>query len=172
MKAWLEQNLGIAGVTAIGLLVGCAAFYHAGLRPAKEQAAGLRAALERSHARGERPAATGEEALAVFYRNFSGGSALDALHLVLEAAALERVAIDLGEYRVARERGAKLTRYQITLPVKGEYRAVRRFVARALNDVPGLALDGLALRRESVAATTVEARVQLTLYIAERRERG
>src|SRR5262249_2272198 len=106
-------------------------------------------------------------ALAAFYRNLgSRGEAPAALRAVFDAAAAESLVIETGEYRFAREPGSKLVRYQMTLPVRGSYVSIRRFVVRALNEVPGLALDNLDLRRESVASRSVEARVLFTLYVA------
>ena len=42
--------------------------------------------------------------------------------------------------------------------------SVRRFVVRALNDVPGLALDEISIRRENAGSASIEARVQFTLF--------
>lgn len=169
LSLFLERTLGPGGVLGIGLLLGCAAFYAAGVRPALEQAQELRAEVERAAARAPQRAVRGtpSDALARFYASFGNrAEALAALQLVFDAAAQERVAVEIGEYRVTREAGSRLARYQIVFPVKGDYRAVRRFVARALNEVPGLALDELTVRRESIAAASVEARVQLSLYLA------
>ena len=173
LAAWLqgllERHLGVAGVAGIALLVACAAFSAAGLRPALAERAALRAELERAASGGAaaQPGRFAEEALAGFYGMLGGrDEAAAALRSVFDAAAVEGLAVELGEYRLAPQPGSKLLRYQIVLPVKGSYGAVRRFVARALNDVPGLALEGLDLRRESVSASAVEARVQLSLYLA------
>jgi hypothetical protein len=171
LQRLIERRLGPAGAVGLALLAGCLAFYWSGVRPAAAEVAALRAELERAAqaaARSPRPEAASVQALARFYGRFSApAEVLGALDAVFSAAARERVALDTGEYRVTRERGARLHRYQIVFPVKGSYRAVRRFVARALNNVPGLALDDLALRRESIGSPVVEARVQLTLYMGE-----
>jgi hypothetical protein len=172
LQRFVERALGPAGVIGIALLAGSLAFWWGGVRQAAEEVAMLRADLERA-AREERRApsrAPAGEALERFYGRFAAPrEALGALDVIFAAAAREKVALDTGEYRVTRERGARLHRYQIVLPVKGGYPAVRRFVARALNNVPGLALDDLALKRESISAPAVEARVQLTLYVGEGR---
>jgi hypothetical protein len=169
LQRTLERSLGPAGVVGLALLAGCIAFYWGGVRPVAGEVAALRTELERvtSDARRETPRqADSHEALARFYGRFAApAEVLGALDAVFNAAAREQLALDAGEYRVTREQGARLQRYQIVLPVKGSYRSVRRFVVRALNNVPGLALDDLALRRESTTSTSVEARVQLTLYM-------
>lgn len=169
LQSFLERSLGTAGVLGVALVAGCLAFYWAGVRPAQAEVEALRESLARA-ARAA-PAGRGAprdagESLARFHGFFRAPEdALGALEAVFAAAAREQVAIDTGEYRVARERGAHLNRYRIAFPVKGSYVAVRRFVSRALAEVPGLALDDLAMRRDRIDAATVEARVQLTLYL-------
>jgi hypothetical protein len=168
LQAWLEAYLGVAGVAGAALLAGSVAFYCAGLLPAETKREQLRAELARAAATktpvgGARQA---EQALAGFYGNLGARrEAPAALRALFDAAASEALVLETGEYRLLREPGAKLARYQIVLPVKGSYVAIRRFVVRALNDVPGLALDSLELRRESTSSHVVEARVQLTLYL-------
>jgi hypothetical protein len=169
LQRLLERSLGPAGVLGLALLAGCLAFYWGGVRPLAGEVAALRAELEQvaGNARREGPRqASPYEALARFYGRFAApAEVLGALDAVFTAAAREQVALDAGEYRVSREEGARLARYQIVLPVKGSYRSIRRFVVRALNNVPGLALDDLALRRDTTMSANVEARVQLTLYM-------
>ena len=92
----------------------CAAFWFSGLRPAESDAAPLRAELARAQAPA-RPAARGpqsaQESLARFYRAFaSRDRAYEALRGVFHAAEAEHLALDKGEYRLARERGADLLR--------------------------------------------------------------
>lgn len=173
LQAFLERSLGTAGVIGVALLAGCLAFYGAGVRPAEAEAQALRDSLAGAARNAPdkrlRPGDTAET-LARFYGAFRApADALGALEAVFAAAAREQVAIDVGEYRVARERGARLNRYRIAFPVKGTYVAVRRFVARALHEVPGLALEDLSMRRERIDAQVVDARVQLTLYLGEGR---
>lgn len=166
----LERVLGRAGVVGAGLLVACAAFWFAGVQKAEAEAARLRDALVTAAA--ARPGAAirvnagPAQSLANFYGYFgSRDEAFAALQAVFLAAETEGLALETGEYRLARERDASLLRYQIVLPVKGNYRSIRRFVARALNEAPGIALDDLSLRRDSVQSSALEARVQLTLFL-------
>jgi len=39
-------------------------------------------------------------------------------------------------------------RYQVVLPVKGSYPQVKRFLAQAMHDTPGLALDAISMQRD------------------------
>jgi hypothetical protein len=163
----LERSLGRTGVVGAGLLVAGIAFWLGGVQP-------MRASVDRLHAvlaQAERAAPARaprrpEDALASFYGYFvSREEAFAALSAIYTAADAEGLSLDTGEYRLSRDRGARLLRYQIVLPVKGSYPKIRQFVARALNEAPGIALEDLSLRRENAQSNVVEARVQLALYI-------
>ncbi len=106
------------------------------------------------------------EQLAVFYSYFSEAkSAPDWLDLIYQAAREHNLKLEQGEYRVARERAGQLTRYQITLPVKGSYLQIRGFLARALSDVPIASLDSIKFERQKVGDGTIEAKVKMTMYL-------
>lgn len=168
VSARLERLLGRTGVVGAGLLVACAGFWFAGVQHADREARSLRAELVRAAAadRAAVRAPQGIESLAGFYGYFATrDEAFAALQAIFGAAALEGLELETGEYRLGRERGSRLLRYQIVFPVKGSYPKIRRFVARALNEAPGVALDDLTLRRENAQANAVEARVQFTMYL-------
>lgn len=69
-----------------------------------------------------------------------------------------------GDYRPQRDASGELLRYQITLPVRGAYPKVRRFLAKALRGEPALALDGVGFQTDK-AGGGLETRVQFTLFI-------
>lgn len=69
-----------------------------------------------------------------------------------------------GEYRSTYERNARVHAYQVTLPVRGPYKAVWGFAMSALASIPFASLDEISFKRESVGDTNVEARLRLTLY--------
>jgi Tfp pilus assembly protein PilO len=87
---------------------------------------------------------------------------------IYAAAAAEKLSLMHGEYTGADLPAAGIVRYKITLPLKGSYPQVRRFIAEALKTVPGLTLDDVALQRQKIDETQVEARVQLSLFLARR----
>ena len=168
LGARLEHMLGRTGVVGAGLLVACAAFWFSGVQRIEREAAVLRAelALAGSQPRaGTGPRRSGELP-ANFYGYFaSRDEAFAALQAIFVAAELEGLELETGEYRLGRERGSRLLRYQIVFPVKGSYPKIRRFVARALNEAPGVALDDLSLRRDSAQSNVLEARIQFTMYL-------
>ncbi len=58
-----------------------------------------------------------------------------------------------------------LFRYRISLPVQGEYPAIRSFVSEALEQQPSLALDGMRLQRDLIGNAQIEAELRFTLYL-------
>ncbi|MBA2961847.1 MULTISPECIES: pilus assembly protein PilO [Ramlibacter] len=87
---------------------------------------------------------------------------------IYAAAATEQLSLVRGEYMGAEIPAAGLVRYKIVLPLKGTYPQVRRFAAACATGVPGLSLDDLSLQRQSIADAKVDARVQMSIYVAVR----
>jgi hypothetical protein len=107
-----------------------------------------------------------EDQLQSFYGFFPPLSTLpDWLERIYAAAEKNGVALEIGEYRLVQERGWRLARYQLTLPVKGSYRQIRGFVAQVLTEVPAAALDEIGFRRDAAASDRIDARLRLTLYL-------
>ena len=90
------------------------------------------------------------------------------LKQVFALAGRHGLTLQQGEYRATRERNAKLVAYQVNLPVKGSYGAIWQFAMDVLRAIPHASLDDVAFRRDSVGDAGVEARLRLTLYLAER----
>jgi hypothetical protein len=88
-----------------------------------------------------------------------------ALRRLYAAAGESRLQLEQGEYRLVEIRDAKLSRYQLSLPLQGSYPALRSFLARALNQEPALALTALQLQREAVEATELEATLNFSLFL-------
>lgn len=113
-----------------------------------------------------RAQASRDEQLLKFYGYFPALSTLpDWLERVYGAAEKNGVALEVGEYRLVQDKNWKLTRYQVTLPVKGSYQQIRGFIAQVLTDVPASALEEIGFRRDTVGTDRVDARLRLTLYL-------
>lgn len=105
--------------------------------------------------------------LGTFYEFFPpSGTLPDWLARMYEMADKRGVSLDRGEYKLIEERGWRLQRYQIILPVRGSYEQIRGFVADLLNEVPAAAVNEIGLKREGISATTLEAQIKLTLFFA------
>jgi len=56
-------------------------------------------------------------------------------------------------------------RFQITLPVKGEYLKIRKFLAALPTVLPIVALENVQFQRQKIADPVVEAKIRLVLYL-------
>jgi hypothetical protein len=163
----LLEQLGIAGILGIGLLIACGAFWISALKPAQDELAAQRAALERMQARSPLQPVSGggrAEDLRRFYNLFPAAAGLTAelerLHRLARNARLE---LAQGEYRLER-RATGLWAYRVTLPVRGSYAEVRNFISAVLKDMPGASIDALRFDRKKADDAQLEAQLRLTLY--------
>ncbi|HEV7801960.1 MAG TPA: hypothetical protein VGP15_12860 [Burkholderiales bacterium] len=161
------EGLGAAGVLGIGVLLFCAIFYFAGVRPLERELAAQQAAAERLKARAPvqliavRDRA---EELRRFYGLFPPvdqlPNELERVYALVRAAHLQ---VQQGEYRLE-SRGSGLLAYHITFPIRGTYGQIRQFVGAALKDMSIASLDTLRFERKKVGDTHLEAQVQLTIH--------
>jgi hypothetical protein len=82
-------------------------------------------------------------------------------------AAKNGLSLSQGEYKTAYDRNARLTTYQVNLPVKGSYGAIWKFALGTLRTIPFASLDDIGFRRDSIGDPSVEARLRLTLYLKD-----
>jgi Tfp pilus assembly protein PilO len=173
-----ERLLAMRWPGAVGALLAAGVLAYGGgvLLPAREQAD----ANELKVARAERRATavrSGLEAAPLspaqrrerFYATLPATTEVtQAVERIYAAANAEKLSLMRGEYSGAEVPAAGLVRYKITLPLKGSYAQVRRFIGEALKTVPGLTLDDVTLQRQNIGETQLEARVQLSLFLARR----
>jgi hypothetical protein len=77
------------------------------------------------------------------------------------------LALSQAEYKLADDKNGRYRTYQILLPVKGSYSAIRNFCEKALLEIPFASLDEMGFKRESIATGRLEARLRFTLYLSE-----
>lgn len=109
---------------------------------------------------------TAERNLRDFY-GILGDSSNAELHIktlfaIAEEAGLQ---LDQGEYKWQSDKNSMSYRYQVLLPVKGPYAAIRQFCERALLRMPFVALDELSFKRESIAENALDAKLTFTVYL-------
>jgi hypothetical protein len=171
-RNWVE-GLGWPGIAGLALCVFSGVLAATAISARVGELDALQAEVEELQARylmtgSARPggASTREEQLQSFYGFFPPLATLpDWLERIYAAAEKNGVALEIGEYRLVQERGWRLARYQLTLPVKGSYRQVRGFVAQVLTEVPAAALDEIGFRRDAAASDRIDVRLRLTLYM-------
>ena len=164
-------RLGWPGLAGLGLLAFSLGFALLGTQPERERLAALTTEyarlLSQIRVRGpqaEVPSVHGQ--LSGFYAFFppteSVPAALGRVHM---AARNHRLTLEKGEYKLSREQGFPVQRYQVTLPVVGQYAQLRGFVNSVLDTVPNAAVDELNLKRKDIAAGQIEARVRFSLFL-------
>lgn len=168
------RAVGLSGGVALALALLCALGSWRVVEPLRSEAARLdaeSAALERRwaarSAANERAPATPQQQLAAFDQRFPNEQGIaPALRLLQSAARRHHVALDQAEFRFSREPTELLARYAILLPIKADYRALRRFTRDALRELPGLALEEVNLRRSDPKSPLLEAQMRFVLFVA------
>ena len=175
---WQTERLGPAGKLGFGLLVFSAVFFLVAVLPRQEESKALMAEAEALETRirmelsagsgSPRRRLQGDQALPAFYAFFP---TLDSspfwIGELVRIAGERGVEISGTEYRMVREKDLKLARYEMMVPVRGNYSQLRGFIADALHTVPAMALVDVVIRREGVHAEFLEANIKFNLYLGE-----
>ncbi|HKO89418.1 MAG TPA: hypothetical protein VJU83_12995 [Burkholderiales bacterium] len=166
------ELLGVSGVLGIALLVFAFTVYAATLVPLAnetEHLQNLADQLKTRHGMGgmvDDSIGTPDEQLASFYAFFPKQESTTEWLIKIHAAANESgIALRSGDYKLEHRDGDRLSRYLITLPLRGSYPQIRSFIDHVLQDVPAAALNELSLQRDSVSSEALDARIRLTLYL-------
>lgn len=163
------------GVLAIGVLAICPAFYFSAIRPtqdrldmARHNAISLQDQIALASKALNGKARTPAEQLAEFYRIFPAERYspqwLEKLVALAESRGLR---LNEGEYKATRDKVGRLVRFQMVLPVKGEYPQIRKFLAALPSELPVVALENVQFERQKVADPGVEAKIKLVLYLEQ-----
>ena len=166
--AWL----GPVGSAGFGLLVLAAGFYAGTVLPQAWRLEALqREAVAARPATGparDTPRTPARE-LAAFYAYFPAADELpEILQAVYHAARRQDLTLERGEYKVTRPASGGMFEYQLTFPVKGTYPQLRKFLQRALAEVPALGLESIQLERQKVGDTVLDAKITLAIHLGRR----
>ena len=169
---WL-RTVGISGLAGLVLVMLAFAVFIGLALPAKEKLIRTKSESEnlQNHIRKELdnpvdqlPSAGSN--LSTFYQSLPPEqNAVKQLEKIYSAADRESLHLTKGEYKFTREKSGNLGRYQVTLPVTGNYIQIRKFIAKVMNSETSVALDGVSFRRESVGGTDLEAKIQFSLFL-------
>jgi hypothetical protein len=164
------RRLGVPGWLGLALVVTAIAYLLLVAMPAVARRDQLDAEIASSHEKLSN-CITGAELspaqrLASFYGDFPTAERVpDELARLFKFAEARKIELDVGEYSFVRAQGGRLDQFRITLPIKGSYPDIRAFAAEALEAVPALSLESLALRREKVADAAVDGRVVFLMFV-------
>jgi Tfp pilus assembly protein PilO len=169
LRAWWSRCRSALGVPgACGLLAAIASIVVYGVLVQQRQAEleTLKASVPAPSSTAAAPQATPAQRAAAFQAQFPQADTLtDWLERMEAASARTGVVVERTDYRVSSEAPAGLARYQIALPVKGSYAQVRAFIAALLDAAPTLAVTDVDLKRDSIAANTLDARLNVSVYL-------
>ncbi|HET7832590.1 MAG TPA: type 4a pilus biogenesis protein PilO [Gallionella sp.] len=173
-RRW-SRTLGWPGMLAIGLLVACPLWYFSSVRPMQDRLGEARRSVTLMSERGQAgnqaakdSSLTPAEQLAEFYSAFPAERySPQWLEKLIAVADQNDLNLNEGDYKTSREKVGRLVRYQITLPVKGQYPQIREFLAEIPAEIPIMALENVQFERENIADATVTARIRLVLYLEQ-----
>jgi hypothetical protein len=112
------------------------------------------------------PQALAAERASAFYSVLGDAAHGDQIVASLFKAASDAgVALDKGEYKPAHDRAGRFDTYSIVLPVKGDYRNIRRFCESVLLATPFASLDDIRFERASAGESVVKANLRFTMFI-------
>lgn len=89
----------------------------------------------------------------------------DVLRKIATMAERNGVVLSQSDYQNSTKGHGGLNRLQVTLPLRASYPQLKQFIEQVLFEFPGVSLDDLVLKRESVAQNQVEIRIKLSLWI-------
>jgi Tfp pilus assembly protein PilO len=165
-------RLGSAGLIGLVLILLALGVLLLGVQPMQQRIAALDAEQSRlsSQLRTRGPQRFGSlgvrEQLVDFYAFFPSTEQIpQLLDKIQHAARDQRLTLAQGDYKLSRDPGFPVQRYQASLPVMGQYAQVRSFVNAVLDTVPNAALDELILERDDIGDRQLEARVRFTLFV-------
>lgn len=75
--------------------------------------------------------------------------------------------LNQAEYKLTHNKSGRYYAYQIQLPLKGSYAAIRKFCEQTLLEIPCVALNDIEFKREAIANSMMEARLRFTLYLTD-----
>ena len=75
--------------------------------------------------------------------------------------------LNQAEYKSGLDKNSRTSTYQIVVPVKGSYRAIRQFCEQTLLAIPFASLDEMSFKRETIGSNELEAKLRFTLYLAD-----
>lgn len=82
-----------------------------------------------------------------------------------EIARANEMALDTGEYPPETSSQKTFPTVVIVFPTKTDYLRLRKFLAEIRRELPTLAIEDIQLKRDTIAASTIEARLRLRLYM-------
>jgi hypothetical protein len=173
--ARLVERAGLPGGAAAALLLLSMLAWLALGRPMADrqrELAGADAALQRAPLAGAHAAVAAagplgaDRQLAAFEHSLASDKSLSTSYAALwNAAKRHGVQLRQADFKLEDRRDEALLRYAMVVPVTADYVSLRAFLADALRELPGLALEEASLRRGDSTSRQLEARLRFVLFV-------
>lgn len=176
----IAKKLGSWGIIGLGIIIGSLFFYSNNIPQIgalTEETIARKQKLETDIANNtvvveEAKPQQNLENISRFYEIFPSPDALpQALTTIYKIANQQKLALNNGDYKfnkikennISSEK--KLTKYEIVLPIKGQYMQINAFINEVLQQIPSLALMDMQLRRENSMNPTIDARLVFVIFV-------
>lgn len=173
-RRW-NRLLGWPGMIGAGGLAMCLALYFSTVQPAQQRLDTARLSAISLHDRIARAglalndsARPIDEQLATFYQIFP--SERDSTEWVARIAAIAQrdgLALQQADYKVDRDKSGKLIRFQMSLPLMGEYQTIRRFLSDLQAQIPIVSLEQVQFERQNIGSPLVNAKLRLVIFLGK-----
>lgn len=168
-----NSRLGWPGAMGTAGLAMCLALFFSTVQPARERldlarhsAVSLQTRIAQAGQTSKDRARPLDEQLAAFYQAFPGEhEATDWIGNIAAIAQRDGLTLQQAEYKAERDKSGKLTRFQMSLPLKGEYQTIRRFLSELRADIPIVSLEQVQFERQKVGDPLVDAKVRLVIFL-------
>jgi len=166
------HRIGHVGVVGLALLVFSAVMFISAVNPLRQQIQADMLTIEQSASAAVQPAAVAAPAAAAswmgsFLGDLPGADDLPTvLGRIAEIADETGVSLERGDYSlVAGGNGSVVDQYRVDFPLTGSYLQIRNFVDGSLIAVPSMALEGFRIERETIAAASVDAELEFSIFV-------
>lgn len=164
---WAGGRVGAYALAGLLLMLAAAFVLFARVLPAGSQLSQLQDQLQKIPAAGAAAAAAGagnsaRDLLSRLPRRADLPAVVATMITQADAAQLE---LPTGNYEYNVPKVAGAARYQIVLPVRGSYVAIRRFVDGSLAAIPAAALESIRLQRDDVGSAELVAELKFVIYV-------
>ena len=180
----IVKKLGLFGMLGLAIILACGLFYASKIMPIYNQILQNNENLQLVKLSNNEqnklpipinnaPQQVTKDDIAAFYARFPNGASLPKwLSLINDTAAKHGLLLNRGDYKLTQikaspinSKSGQLSRYEIVLPVTGQYSQIRQFIAQVLYELPALALSEMQIKRENTLAPTVDARLVFVLML-------
>jgi Tfp pilus assembly protein PilO len=179
------KNIGSLGLAGLAITLGCCLFYvlmvlpfNAQISLAQQQLDNIKSNEITLPSVQEIPANDMSQDIAAIKKLLPQANTLhDWLGLIDKSAFKQGLRLNRGDYKFTQIKQGKVagnqkvtgnqyaSRYEIVLPVTGQYVQIRQFIANVLQSQPALALSSVKIQRENALAANVEARLVFVLFL-------